>query len=86
MVNPAYFSRIHTVKRALHVHTNAGSSSTRIGGYLGSHLFWMDHMGISNIVSLQSLEAKFHIMYDSKLHGGSFVWKMPKGEVVFRCC
>ena len=86
MVNPAYLSKIHQVGNPLHLHTNAGSSSTSKKGYLGSQLFWLDRMGIANVVSLKSLEERFHVKYDSKTRGGSFICKTPQGEVVFTRC
>jgi hypothetical protein len=86
MVEPAYLKDIHTVPKPLHLHTNAGSSSTNRKGYLGSQLFWLDRMGLANVISLRSLEERFHVTYDSNSRGGSFICKTPKGEVVFRRC
>lgn len=46
----------------------------------------MDEWGIANVISLKMLEEKFHMMYDSKMHGGAFVCEMLKGQIIFRRC
>ena len=38
------------------------------------------------MVSLKTLEKKYHVSYDSKKRGGSFVCETPDGEVVFSRC
>ncbi|KAL7474050.1 hypothetical protein ACHAW6_000048 [Cyclotella cf. meneghiniana] len=55
MVNQAYLSGVHATKEPLRLHTNAGTSISAKQGYLGSTLFWFDHMGITNVVSLKCL-------------------------------
>lgn len=53
---------------------------------LGSTLFWLDQMGIANVVSLPTLEAKFKITYDSTKDGGVFVAHTPEGRLLIKCC
>ena len=85
-VNGDYLSDIHEAAKSLTMHTNAGSSSTKMKGYLGSHLFWYDRMGIANVISLRSLERKYHVRYDSKVKGGAFIASTPEGDIVFARC
>ena len=86
MVNPAFLTGIHQVKKRLNLQTNAGSASTNKKGYLGSTLFWLDQMGIANVVSLKTLEAKFKITYDSTKDDGAFVVHTPDGKVLVKRC
>jgi hypothetical protein len=55
-------------------------------GYLGSQKFWLDRMGIANVISLKSLEEKYRVTYDSKLSGGSFVVHTQNGPIEFKRC
>ncbi|KAL7531143.1 hypothetical protein ACHAXR_008885 [Thalassiosira sp. AJA248-18] len=55
-------------------------------GYLGSELFWLDRMGIANVVSLDSLERKYHVSYESLKKDGAFICKTSDGEVIFKRC
>ena len=86
LVDATYLTKVHKAVKSLTLHTNAGSSHTRMQGYLGSHLFWYDQMGIASVISLRSLEAKYHVKYDSKIRGGAFIAHTPKGEIVFSRC
>lgn len=85
-VNSVYLSGIHEAINPLTTHTNSGSSSTKMQGYLGSVLFWLDRMGIANVVSLDSLEQKYHVKYDSLENDGAFICKTTDGEVIFKRC
>ena len=86
MVEGAYLDNIHTVDKPLRLYTNAGSSSTNRKGYLGNQLFWLDRMGLANVVKLKTLEDRFHMTYDSQARGGAFICSTPEGEVIFRRC
>ncbi|KAL7534414.1 hypothetical protein ACHAWF_004829, partial [Thalassiosira exigua] len=86
MCDPAYLERIHTVGKALNLHTNAGTSCTNKKGHLGSFLFWLDTFGIANVVSLRSLEKRYHVTYDSQKDGGAFTAHTPKGKITFKRC
>eukprot|EP00956_Cyclotella_meneghiniana_P000563 scaffold626_cov49-Cyclotella_meneghiniana.AAC.1 len=86
VVNPAYLTDIHQAESPLHLHTNAGTSVSRQQGSLGDLLFWLDPMGIANVISLRSLEEKHKVTYDSELHGGAFVVHTDEGNVIFRRC
>ena len=86
MVNSNYLTKLHKSPKALTLHTNAGTSRTNMKGYLGSHLFWYDQMGIANVISLRSLEAKYHVQYDSKAKGGAFTATTPEGDITFTRC
>ena len=55
-------------------------------GKLGSLLFWLNEGGIASVVALRTLEKKFHVTYDSKKAGGSFICTTPNGTVVFKRC
>jgi hypothetical protein len=70
MVNPAYLTNIQTAEVPLRLHTNAGTSVSKQQGFLGSQKFWLDCMGIANVISLKSLEEKYRVSYDSKTDGG----------------
>ena len=83
MSTGAYLSNIHQVTKAMTVHCNSGSSNTKMKGSLGSMLFWLDRFGIANVVSLASLEEKYHVKYDSRERNGAFVCTTSAGEVVF---
>lgn len=85
MVNPAFLTGIlHQVNKRLNLHTNVGSASTNRNGYLGSTLFWLDQMGIANIVSLKTLESKFRITYDSTKDERAFVVHTPEGRILIK--
>ena len=84
--NPTYLTGIHTAEVPLRLHTNAGTSVSTQQGYLGSTLFWLDRMGIANVISLKSLEEKYHVTYDSTKFGGSFLVHTESGIVTFKRC
>ena len=86
MVNPTFLSKIHKVSKALRLHTNAGAASTNKRGYLGNTLFWLDRMGIANVVSLRTLEAKFWITYDSRKNDGAFILHTSGGDILVKRC
>jgi hypothetical protein len=86
MVNPAYLTGVHTADIPLRLHTNAGTSISRQQGYLGSQKFWLDRIGIANVISLKSLEEKYRVTYDSKASGGCFVVHTPSGSIEFKRC
>ena len=86
MINPAFLTNAHQVKNRLHLQTNAGLASTNKKGYLGNSLFWLDQMGIANVVLLCTLESKFNITSDSKKDGGAFVVHTPEGRVLIKRC
>jgi hypothetical protein len=79
-----YLKHICRVKNPLSLHTNARRSHTDKKGNLGATSFWLDKTGIANVISLKTLENKFHVKYDSKEKGGAFICKTPKGEIVFQ--
>eukprot|EP00984_Skeletonema_dohrnii_P033562 scaffold30483_cov78-Skeletonema_dohrnii-CCMP3373.AAC.1 len=54
--------------------------------YLGSTLFWLDRLGIANVISLRTLEKLYRVTYDSRLHQGSFICETPEGNITFRRC
>lgn len=86
MINPAYLSNVHEVENRLHLQTNARSASTNLKGYLGNTLFWLDQMGIANVVSLRTLESKYKVTYDSERDSGEFVVHTPDGRVLIKGC
>jgi hypothetical protein len=86
MTNPAYLTGIHTPDTALRIHTNAGTSVSKQQGYLGSQKFWLDRFGIANVISLQSLESRYKVSYDSTKNGGAFIVHVPEGDIVFKRC
>ncbi|KAL7551229.1 hypothetical protein ACHAWF_014413 [Thalassiosira exigua] len=86
MVDATYLKNVHTVSRGLNLHTNAGTSRTDKKGQLGSFMFWLDTFGIANVVSLRSLEERYHVSYDSKEKGGAFIAHTPEGDIVFKRC
>ncbi len=86
MIEPSYLRDIRTADKALTLHTNAGSSRSTKQGRLGSMMFWLDEGGIANVVSLRSLESRFHVRYDSKEEGGSFICDMAQGQITFKRC
>jgi hypothetical protein len=86
MVNPAYLSNIHPAEVPLRLHTNAGTSVSRQQGYLGKQKFWLDHMGIANVISLKSLKERYRVTYDSSTDGGAFVVHTDNGDVTFKRC
>ena len=49
-------------------------------------MFWLDEGGIANVVSLRSLESRFHVRYDSKEEGGSFICDTAQGQITFKRC
>ena len=86
MCSPEYLTQIRSLSEALVLHTNAGECSTDQQGYLGSVLFWLDRLGIANVISLSTLEALGPVSYDSNVRGGSFVCNAPEGTIVFHRC
>eukprot|EP00804_Cyclotella_cryptica_P011280 CCRYP_007764-RB/>CCRYP_007764-RB protein AED:0.31 eAED:0.33 QI:0/0/0/1/1/1/2/0/430 len=86
MIEPSYLKDIRTADKALTLHTNAGSSQSTKQGRLGFMMFWLDEGGIAKVVSLRSLESRFHVRYDSKVQGGSFICEMPQGNIMFQRC
>ena len=86
MANPAYLTGVHKADKPLRLHTNAGTSISRLQGYLGSHKFWIDPQGIANVISLRSLEKKYRVTYDSAVAGGAFVVHTDRGEIRFVRC
>jgi hypothetical protein len=48
--------------------------------------FWLDRMGIANVISLKFLKAKYRVTYDSKSSGGSFVVHTQNGPIEFKRC
>ncbi|KAL7528833.1 hypothetical protein ACHAWF_002726 [Thalassiosira exigua] len=87
MCDPTYLSKIHSAKTRLNLHTNTGASRTNKKGYLGSFLFWLDTLGIANVVLLRSLEKKYRVSYDSlEQGGGAFIVHAPGSEIKFKRC
>ena len=87
MVDSTYLTGVHKIDKPLNLHTNAGTRLTKHKGYLGSQLFWIDKMEIANVISLCSLEKKYHVAHDSHRDGrGAFVANTPDGDTVFRRC
>ena len=86
MVNPSYLTGVHTAKDPLNLHTNAGTSTSRQQGFMGSKKFWLDRMGIANVISLASLEEDHAVSYDSRRDGGSFVVHTGESDIVFKRC
>jgi len=43
-------------------------------------------MGIASVILLRSLEAKYHVKYDSKVKGGAFIASTPEGDIIFTRC
>jgi hypothetical protein len=86
MVNPSYLTGVHTTEAPLRLHTNTGTSISKQQGYLGSQKFWLDRMGIANVISLKFLKAKYRVTYDSKSSGGSFVVHTQNGPIEFKRC
>lgn len=66
MVTGKHLEGIHKARDQLVLHTNANKSKTNRKGYLGETAFWLDEQGIATVISLRTLEEKFHVMYDSK--------------------
>lgn len=86
MINPAYLTGVHTLGDPFCIHTNAGTCIMSQQGFLGSQPFWLDCNGIDSIISLESLETKHCITYDSSKNNGAFIVHTPKGEVHFKRC
>ena len=87
MANAAFLTKIFQSDTALNLHTNAGTSRTKMKGFLGSIEFWLDPYAIASVVSLRTLEQKFpRVRYDSTQRGGAFIVETPSGEVVFERC
>ena len=86
MVDRTYMTGVHKIKKPLNLHTNTGTSRTNQQGYLGSHLFWLDEVGIANMILLRSLEKKYHVRYDSHVNGGAFIVTTPGEDVTFGRC
>jgi len=87
MANRAFLTKIHQSGKALTLHTNAGSTSTNLKGYLGSIEFWLDDKAMASVVSLRTLEKKFpKISYCSTEREAAFIVTTPNGEVVFQRC
>jgi hypothetical protein len=86
MVVPEYLTGIHNVKEGLVLHTNAGKSHTNQKGYLGETAFWLDEHRIAIVISLKTLEKKFHVTYDSTKDGGAFMCDTPAGRISFNRC
>ena len=86
MVDRTYMAGVHKIKKPLNLHTNTGTSRTNQQGYLGSHLFWLDEVGIANMILLRSLEKKYHVRYDSHVNGGAFIVTTPGEDVTFGRC
>lgn len=55
MIIPNYLKGIEKVSSSLTFHTNAGVRHTQ-KGYLGGTAFWLDEHGITNVISLKTLE------------------------------
>ena len=87
MANAAFLTKIFQSDTALNLHTNAGTSRTKMKGFLGSIEFWLDPYAIASVVSLRTLERKFpRVCYDSTRRNGAFIVETPLGEVVFNRC
>lgn len=86
MSRPEYLSGIHNLATPLVLHTNAGTCSANQQGYLGSTRFWLDRLGIANVISLRTLEKLYRVSYDSRLHQGSFICETPEGNITFTRC
>jgi hypothetical protein len=70
----------------LTLHTNVGVSQTDQKGHFGGTAFWLDEKDIGNVISLKTLESKFHVTYNTEASGGAFMCHTPKGKVVFNRC
>ena len=77
VVDPSYLTKLHKSKNALTLYTNISTSQTHMEGHLDLYLFWYNQMGIGNTISLASLESKYHVRYDSKAEGESFIASTP---------
>ena len=86
MVAAKHLTKISKVENPLRLHTNAGMSQTDRKGYLGNTPFWLDEGGIANVISLQTLESKYRVHYDSMKDGGSFVCETLQRKLMFACC
>ena len=56
MANAAFLTKIFQSDTALNLHTNAGTSRTKMKGFLGSIEFWLDPYAIASVVSLRTLD------------------------------
>ena len=72
---------IHTVARGVKINCNAGNLKTNQQGKFGTMKVWYIPEGIANIFSMNELEKKYHITYDS--WEGYYVVHTQDGPVKF---
>ena len=76
-----YLNDIHSVKRGVKINCNLGVMRTNQVGSYGSMNVWYIPDGIANIFSMNELEKKYRITYDS--WDGYYIVHTASGEVRF---
>ncbi len=66
-------------------HSNAGSCSMSLSGEMGAlKKVWLNKGGVATILPLKELEKLWHLVYDSRHHGGAFVLRTDAGDIVLK--
>ena len=64
--NPSMLTNIHRINRSMHIHCNAGVTSTNLVGQLESiGPVWFHPEGIANIISLSKIKRSYRVTFDS---------------------
>jgi hypothetical protein len=82
--NPTLLTNIHTAKKSIKVHCNAGTIVvTQVGTLKNYGEVWFNRKGIANILSLAKVKERYPVRYDSE-GGNQFIVVQPKKQVVFK--
>ena len=81
--NKKLLTDIGPADRPVRVHSNAGSTITRLQGNFGDIKVYYDEDGIANVLSLKAIAARHLVTYNSRDRGGVFIVHTPTGIIEF---
>ena len=77
------FTNVKKQARGLMGHSNTGLCSMSSSGEMGAlKKVWLNEGGVAIILPLKELEKLWHVVYDSRCHGGAFVLHTDAGNIV----
>ncbi len=84
IANPDLLTNIRKSQKPIVVHCNAGKTKTDLEGELGDMMVHHNPRSIANVLSINLVEQKHRVTYNSWDRDGVFVVNTPKGMVEFK--
>ena len=79
------FTNVKKQARGLMGHSNTGLCSMSSSGEMGAlKKVWLNKSGVATILPLKEPEKLWHVVYDSRRHGGAFVLSTDAGDIVLK--